>query len=268
MTAPAVLEVSDLSVRIAGREVVQSVGFTLARGERFGIIGESGSGKSMLALALLGLLPEGGEASGSVRLDGVSLLGLPERALARIRGRELGIVFQDPRTALNPVRRIGDQMSEPLRLHGRLSRRAARVRASELAAQVRLPDPGRIIDRYPHQLSGGQRQRVGIAIALACHPKVLIADEPTTALDVTVQSDILDLFAELVSGSGTSLIFITHDLGVLARISTSAMVMARGQVVERGLVRNLLSSPAHPVTAGLVRAARDTGFSTALGASP
>ena len=263
---PPVLDVADLSVSIAGREVVQSLSFALARGERLGIIGESGSGKSLSALALLGLLPEGAQASGRVDLEGRPLLGLPERALARIRGREVGMVFQDPRTALNPVRRIGDQMSEALRIHERLSRRAARAEACELAALVGLPEPALIIDRYPHQLSGGQRQRVGIAAALACRPKVLIADEPTTALDVTIQADILRLFAELVSDIGTALIFITHDLGVLAQISSSALVMAQGRVVERGLVRDLLARPVHPVTAGLVRAARATSWSAAPGA--
>ncbi len=228
------LEVNDLTIRLDERVLVDAVSFSVESGERFGIIGESGSGKSLTTLAILGLLPERLEASGSVRLDGVELLGLKDRELAHIRGRRIGAVFQDPQTALNPMRTIGDQLVEPLLLHGLVRRRdrAERVRhAVELAARVRLPDPERIVSRYPHQLSGGQRQRVGIGIALAASPGLILADEPTTALDVTIQADILKLFSGLVGVSNASLVFVTHDLAVLAQIADSVLVLADGRAV-------------------------------------
>jgi peptide/nickel transport system ATP-binding protein len=254
------LVVRDLTIRFGNRVVVDRLSFTVPDGARFGLIGGSGSGKSLTTLAVLGLLPEGAEATGSILLDDVELLGLHERELARIRGLRVGVVFQDPQTALNPLRTIGRQLAEPLRLHGLAPRRQERAEALRLAALVRLPEPERMVDLYPHQLSGGQRQRVAIGMALACTPGLLLADEPTTALDVTTQAEILRLFDRLVADTGAALVFVTHDLAVLARISTEVVVLAEGRAVESGPVERLLSAPQHPVTAGLVAAARATSF--------
>jgi len=257
------LDVQNLTITIDGREVVRDVSFRLGDGERLGIIGESGSGKSITALAILGLTPSTARATGSVRLDGRELLTLADSELAAIRGRQIGIVFQEPRTALNPIRTIGRQLVEPLLIHGLLPRKRARDAAIELARTVRIPDPENAVNLYPHQLSGGQRQRVGIAIALACNPSVLLADEPTTALDVTIQAEIIALFDQLVDDRGSSLIFITHDLAVLSNVTTRALVMADGRVVERGTVVDLLEAPQHPITAGLVEASRATSWDPA-----
>lgn len=254
------LDVTGLTISISGRAVVDDVSFMVPDGSRFGIIGESGSGKSLTALAVLGLLPDEATASGSIRLDGRELLGLGERDLARIRGAEIGMVFQEPRTALNPIRTIGRQIAEPLRIHERLSRNEARRRTVDIARLVALQDPESILTRYPHQLSGGQRQRVGIAIALAARPRVLIADEPTTALDVTIQAEILALFDRLVESLGSSLIFITHDLAVLQSVVDGAMVLNEGRVVETAPIARLLSAPASPVSRRLVDAARATSW--------
>ncbi|GAA4750543.1 ABC transporter ATP-binding protein [Amnibacterium soli] len=254
------LVVRDLVIRFGGRTVVDGVDFTVPDGARFGVIGGSGSGKSLTVLAILGLLPEGASATGSIALDGVELLGMRERELARIRGRRIGTVLQDPQTALDPLRTIGRQLAEPARLHGAVSRRGARAEAVRLASLVRLPEPERIVDRYPHQLSGGQRQRVAIGMALALSPAVLLVDEPTTALDVTTQAEVLSLFDRLVAETGASLVFVTHDLAVLARISTEVLVLSAGRAVESGPVDRLLAAPQHPVTAGLVAAARATSF--------
>ena len=251
------LEVEGLTVEIDGRRVVDGISFAIGDGERFGIIGESGSGKSLTALAITGLLPDGASASGSVRWDGRELIGMPERELARLRGDDVSIVFQDPRTALNPVRTVGRQIAEPLRIHRGLPRREARARAVEAAARVRLPDPERIVDRYPHELSGGQRQRAAIAMALACEPRLLIADEPTTALDVTIQAEILELLRTLAE-EDMALAFITHDLAVLSRIAEHAIVMEHGRVVEDADTATLLTRPASPVTRGLLRDATAT----------
>ncbi|MFJ4997462.1 ABC transporter ATP-binding protein [Microbacterium sp. NPDC088619] len=252
------LEVTDLVVRIDGRPVVDGISFEVPDGSRLGLIGESGSGKSLTALAVLGLLPDGAVASGSIRWDGTELIGLPDRELARLRGDEIGIVFQEPRTALNPIRTIGRQIAESIRIHEGIGRREARERAIEEAARVRLPDPAAIVDRYPHQLSGGQRQRVAIAIALACRPRLLIADEPTTALDVTIQAEILSLLLNLVEEQGMSLMFITHDLAVLAQVATQGVVLEHGLVVEAAPVSTLLTAPASPITQGLLRDATAT----------
>ncbi|MFC4245305.1 ABC transporter ATP-binding protein [Gryllotalpicola reticulitermitis] len=254
------LDVNDLSVEIGGRRVVDGVGFSVATGGRFGIIGESGSGKSLTMLAILGLLPEGAVATGSVRLDGEELLGRPERQLARIRGARIGTVFQDPLTSLNPLRTIGRQLVEPLELHGGVRRSERRAAAVRLAELVRLPEPEQIVDRYPHQLSGGQRQRVAVGIAVACRPGLLLADEPTTALDVTIQAEILQLFGRLVDETDASLVFVTHDLAVLSEVTTDVLVLAHGRVVESGPVTRILSAPEHEVTAGLVAAARATSW--------
>ena len=252
------LEVDGLVVEIDGRRVVDGVSFAVPDGARLGLIGESGSGKSLTALAVLGLLPDGATASGSVRWNGTELIGMPDRELARLRGDEIGIVFQEPRTALNPIRTVGRQIAESIRIHEGIGRRQARERAVQEAARVRLPDPSSIIDRYPHQLSGGQRQRVAIATALACRPRLLIADEPTTALDVTIQAEILSLLLSLVADQGMSLVFITHDLAVLAHVATHGVVLEHGRVVEQAPVATLLSAPTSPITQGLLRDATAT----------
>lgn len=252
------LEVDGLVVEIDGRRVVDGVSFAVPDGARLGLIGESGSGKSLTALAVLGLLPEGATASGSIRWKGTELIGMPDRELARLRGDEIGIVFQEPRTALNPIRTVGRQIAESIRIHEGIGRREARERAVQEAARVRLPDPGSIVDRYPHQLSGGQRQRVAIATALACRPRLLIADEPTTALDVTIQAEILSLLLSLVADQGMSLVFITHDLAVLAQVATYGVVLEHGRVVEQAPVATLLSAPTSPITQGLLRDATAT----------
>ncbi|GAA4165191.1 hypothetical protein GCM10022286_27970 [Gryllotalpicola daejeonensis] len=259
------LDVNDLVIEIGGRRVVDGVGFSVAAGQRFGLIGESGSGKSLTTLAILGLLPEGATATGSIRLDGEELLGRPDRELAAVRGSRIGTVFQDPLTALNPLRTIGRQLVEPLELHGGLRRSERHDAAVRLAELVRLPDPERIVGRYPHQLSGGQRQRVAIGIAVACRPGLLLADEPTTALDVTIQAEILALFGRLVSETDASLVFVTHDLAVLSQIATDVLVLAHGREVESGPVEQILAAPRHEVTAGLVAAARATSWRPAEG---
>ncbi len=252
------LEVRDLVIELGGRRVVDGVSFDVPASARVGLIGESGSGKSLTALAIMGLLPDAATTSGSIRWNGRELLGLPDRELARLRGDEIGIVFQEPRTALNPIRTVGRQISESVRIHERVSRREAKARAVAEATRVALPDPERIVARYPHQLSGGQRQRVAIAMALACRPRLLIADEPTTALDVTIQAEILQLLGDLVSRDGMSLVFITHDLAVLSQIATHGIVLEHGRVVEAAPVSTLLSSPASAVTRGLLRDATAT----------
>jgi peptide/nickel transport system ATP-binding protein len=252
------LEVRGLSIDIDGRRVVDDVSFDVPDGARVGLIGESGSGKSLTALAMLGLLPDQAVATGSIRWDGRELIGMPDRELAQLRGDEIGIVFQEPRTALNPIRTVGRQIAEAIRIHERIPRSEARRRAVAEAARVHLPDPERIVGRYPHQLSGGQRQRVAIAIALACHPRLLIADEPTTALDVTIQAEILDLLRSLVADAGMSLVFITHDLAVLSQIATHGIVLEDGRVIEEAAVSTLLTAPTSPVTQELLRDATAT----------
>lgn len=252
------LQVQELSVEIGGTRVVDRISFEVPDGARVGLIGESGSGKSMTALAIAGLLPEDARVSGSIRWHGRELVNLSERERARLRGDEIGMVFQDPRTALNPIRTVGRQIAESVRIHQRISRRAAAHRAVDEAGRMLLPAPERIVRRYPHQLSGGQRQRVAIAMALACRPRLLIADEPTTALDVTVQAEILQLLRRLVDADGMSLVFITHDLAVLSEVATHAVVLEGGRVVEDGPLAAMLQRPASAVTRGLLRDAAAT----------
>lgn len=252
------LVVQDLTVDIDGRRVIDGISFKVPDGARLGLIGESGSGKSVTALAILGLLPDGASVSGSVRWNDTELIGMPDKQLARFRGDDVGIVFQEPRTALNPIRTVGRQIAESVRIHTGVGKREARQRAIEEATRVHLPDPESIVEKYPHQLSGGQRQRVAIAMSLACRPRLLIADEPTTALDVTIQAEILKLLLSLVEEHGMSLMFITHDLAVLAQVATHGVVLEHGRVIEAAPVTTLLTAPSSPITQGLLRDATAT----------
>ena len=252
------LEVLDLRVTLAtaqGRvDALRGVSFSLERGGTLGLIGESGCGKSMTALALMGLLPEGASVSGSIRLEGRELTTLDEDALCRLRGDRIAMVFQEPMTALNPLHRIGDQIAEPLRLHRGLGAAAARAEALRLLERVQLPQARERLDSHPHQLSGGQRQRVVIAIALACGPDLLIADEPTTALDTTVQREVLDLLDELRVDSGMALLLISHNLDLMAAHVERLAVMYGGSIVESGPTRQVFERLAHPYTRGLFAA--------------
>ncbi|GAA3892632.1 hypothetical protein GCM10022381_37890 [Leifsonia kafniensis] len=249
--------VSDLSVATSdGVPLVRALSFELAPGERLGLIGESGSGKSLTALALTGLLAPGLGASGSVVLDGREIIGTDERELVTLRGRVAAVVFQDPLSALDPLMRIGAQLAEPLRRHRGLRGAALKMAVSDALTEVSLPDPERMARSYPHEVSGGQRQRVAIALALACRPQLLIADEPTTALDVTVQAEVLDLLDRLVAERNMALLFISHDLAVVARMADQVIVMRRGEAVESGSLAALLKAPGHPYTAELVASAR------------
>ncbi len=233
---------------------VNGVSFEIAPGETLGIVGESGCGKSVTALALLGILPRAGRASGgSARFEGRDLLQLSDRELRTVRGREIAMIFQDPMTSLNPVLTIGRQIREPLEKHFGMTRHAARARATELLEQVGIPSARSRLKDYPHQFSGGMRQRVMIAMALACEPKLLIADEPTTALDVTIQAQILDLLRALVAEHRTALIMITHDLGVVAGICERVNVMYAGTFAETGDADQIFARPRHPYTLGLLQ---------------
>ncbi|MCB2120607.1 MAG: ABC transporter ATP-binding protein [Rhodobacteraceae bacterium] len=257
--AEPVLDVKGLKTvfRTRGGEVhaVNSVSFDLRPGELLGVVGESGSGKSVTMMSLIGLLPSppADVRGGTVMFDGTDLLHCSEEHLRSVRGARIGFIFQDPMTSLNPVFTIGFQLMEPLRKHMGLDKRAARARAAELLDLVGIPDPARRLDDYPHQFSGGMRQRVMIAIALACDPKVLIADEPTTALDVTIQAQILELVRELRQKLGMAIVWITHDLGVIAGIADRVMVMYGGQVVEQAPVGELFANPRHPYTRALLK---------------
>ena len=257
MSAP-LLELRDVEVEFRTRDgiarVLDRVGFSLAAGATLGIVGESGCGKSMTALTIMRLVPQppGRIAGGTIRLDGEDLLAASEARMREIRGNEVSMVFQEPMTSLNPVFSVGEQIAETVRLHQGLGRRAALDRAVEMLAAVGIPVPERRVREYPHQLSGGMRQRVMIAIGLACGPRVLIADEPTTALDVTVQAQIFDLLIDLKERTGTSIILITHDMGAIAEMTDRVVVMYAGRIVEEGPVEIILQDPLHPYTRGLI----------------
>lgn len=232
---------------------VNGVSFDIRRGETLGLVGESGSGKSVTAFSIIRLVqPPGRVMAGRVVFQGRDLLSLPEDEMRQVRGAGIGFVFQEPMSALNPVMRVGDHIVEALRVHGLATRTDARARAIDLLRAVRIGDAERRVDDYPHQLSGGMRQRVMLAVALACRPPLVIADEPTTALDVTVQAQILDLLREMRRTFDVSLLLITHDLGVIAEIADRVAVMYAGRIVEEGPVRTILRSPAHPYTRGLL----------------
>ena len=262
------LDVHDLRVTLAtahGRaEALRGVSFALARGATLGLIGESGCGKSLTALALMGLLPDGASVTGSIRLDGRELTALDDGALCALRGDRIAMVFQEPMTALNPLHPIGRQIAEPLRLHRGLDAAAARAQALRLLERVQLAQAAQRLDAYPHQLSGGQRQRVVIAIALACGPDLLIADEPTTALDTTVQREVLDLLDELRRDSGMALLLISHNLDVMAARVQQLAVMYAGSIVESGPTRDVFERRAHPYTRGLFAARPRLGTDRAV----
>jgi oligopeptide/dipeptide ABC transporter ATP-binding protein len=261
VTGP-LLQVDDLRVQIASRRgivrAVDGVSLEVEAGEAVGLVGESGSGKSMTLRAILGVLPpEATVTSGRVMLDGVDLVELPKAQLNKIRGTKLAMIFQEPMSALNPVMRVGHQIAEGPQVHLGMNRAQSAERAIELMRRVGIPDPERRFRSYPHEFSGGMRQRVMIAIALSCEPELILCDEPTTALDVTIQDQILRLLARLCRESGTSLVFVTHDLPVVAQICQRLAVMYAGEIVERGSVQEVLTKPCHPYTLGLVRSAPD-----------
>ena len=261
------LQVDNLRIQLqtprGPAEAVRGVSFALERGETLGIVGESGCGKSITVLSLLGLLPPSAQVSGHIGFEGHELVGASERELRKLRGDRIGMIFQEPMTALNPLHTIAQQVGEPLRLHRGFSAVAARKESLALLERVGIPDPATRLDAYPHQFSGGQRQRIGIAMALACGPELLIADEPTTALDVTVQKQILELLQSLVAERAMALILISHALGVIAQSVQKMLVMYGGSVVESGPTAAVFAERAHPYTRGLF-AARP-GLGTARG---
>ena len=238
---------------------MRGVSFKLERGQTLGLIGESGCGKSITAMSLMGLLPENSVVTGSIRFDSQEMVGMNDAALRHLRGNRIGMIFQEPMTALNPVHTIGHQVAEPLRLHRGTDRAAARAQAIALLDRVGIADAARRIDAYPHQFSGGQRQRITIAMALVCGPDLLIADEPTTALDVTIQGQILDLISDLVQERGMALLLISHDLGVIAQNVSRMMVMYGGTVAESGPTDKVFAHMAHPYTRGLFGARPQLG---------
>ncbi|MFB6480381.1 ABC transporter ATP-binding protein [Streptomyces virginiae] len=255
-TAAPLLAVRDLRVTFTtGRgtvRAVDSIGFTVEAGRTLGIVGESGSGKSVTSLAVMGLHRGPVEVSGSVALAGRELTGLPERELSKVRGRRMAMIFQDPLSSLHPYYTVGEQIAEHFRVHFKAGRAAARKRAVDMLGEVGIPEPARRAGEYPHQFSGGMRQRAMIAMALACEPDLLIADEPTTALDVTVQAQILELIARLQQERGLGVVMITHDLGVVARVAHEVLVMYGGRAAEQAPVEDLFADPAHPYTRGLL----------------
>jgi oligopeptide/dipeptide ABC transporter ATP-binding protein len=254
----ALLDVHDLKTHFPTRaglvQAVDGVSFYLDRGELLGLVGESGCGKSITALSIMRLVaPPGKIVGGEIIFDGKNLLDLSNEQMRAIRGNDIAMIFQDPMTSLNPVFAVGEQIAEALRLHRKLSRRQAKIAAIQAMTEVAIPDPARRADDYPHQLSGGMRQRVMISMALACDPKLLIADEPTTALDVTIQAQILELLNELRKTRDLAVLLITHDLGVVAEVADRVAVMYTGKIVEESPVNELFAQPKHPYTEGLLR---------------
>jgi peptide/nickel transport system ATP-binding protein len=274
MSAPssnqALLRVQDLHVEFRTRrgqaQVLNGVDFEIRGGETLCVVGESGCGKSMTALALLRLIPSppGRISGGRVLFQDEDLLKAGEARMREVRGNRISMIFQEPMTSLNPVFTVGDQIAESLQLHAGMNAQAARLRAIEMLQQVGIPVPERRVDEYPHQLSGGMRQRVMIAMALACRPDILIADEPTTALDVTVQAQIFDLLRELQREKGTAILLITHDMGAVAEMADRVMVMYAGRVIEQGTAAQVLGEPGHPYTRGLIECLPELG-SSAIG---
>lgn len=254
----SLLQVRDLTVRFGRRRrtAVDAISFDLGPGQRLGIIGESGSGKTVTALALMGLLPETAAVSGSVQLAGRELVGLPDAAVARLRGDAMSMVFQEPMTALDPTMRVGRQVAEVLLLHAGRRGESVRAQVIDMLDRVGLADAERVANSYPHQLSGGQRQRCLLAMALINSPDLVICDEPTTALDVTVQARVLRLLDEVLSVEGAACLFISHDLAVVSQVCSDVLVMLDGRIVEAGPVSRLFTSPEHPYTRGLVATAR------------
>ncbi|MFX4272986.1 ABC transporter ATP-binding protein [Propionibacteriaceae bacterium Y1685] len=251
------LMIENLTVAFGRRPAaVKELSLEIPAGGRMGLIGESGSGKSVTALAVMGLLDERAHVTGSITVAGQRVLGRPDRELSRLRGDTMSMVFQEPMTALDPTMRVGRQVAEVLRLHAGLDHGASRPRVIEMLAEVGLPTPERIADAYPHQLSGGQRQRVILAMALINTPELVICDEPTTALDVTVQARVLDVLDRSLTDRGAACLFISHDLAVVSRICTTVAVLLDGEIVETGTIDRVLREPAHPYTRGLVAAAR------------
>ena len=254
------LDINHLSIAIGERTIVRNVSLRVHAGERLGIIGESGSGKSLTCLAILGLLPSGGCATGSIRLAGTEVIDASPRALRGLRGTAASYVFQEPQSALDPLMKIGAHLTAPTRVRSKLKRGEETALARRLAASVGLPDPDTIIERYPHELSGGQRQRVMIAMAMSTSPGLLVADEPTTALDVTVQSRILELMRHRTEEQGTGAILVTHDMAVAATWCQRIVVMQQGEIVETGTPTELIYHPQHPYTRSLVNAAYATSW--------
>lgn len=251
------LKVDELQVSFGGSPVVKGISFEIPPGARVGLIGESGSGKSVTALSLMGLLDEDAQVSGSISLDGQELLSLADRQLAQLRGAKIGMIFQEPMTALDPTMRVGKQVAEVLALHQR-GKRGKREEVIKMLERVGLPDPEQSASAFPHQLSGGQRQRVMMAMALINAPQLLICDEPTTALDVTVQAKVLRLLDKELARDGSACLFISHDLAVVNQICEYLLVMYQGQIIERGPLRQVLDQPQHPYTRGLLATANIT----------
>jgi peptide/nickel transport system ATP-binding protein len=246
------LEIDDLNISIGAHQIVSIEHLSIPAGRRLGLVGESGSGKTMTAMSIIGLLPREAVVTGSIKFSGVEMVNRPERDLSNYRGSEIGTIFQDPLRALNPTMRVGKQVGEALRLHNTVPKKDVKQRTVELLDQVQLPDSAALARRYPHQLSGGQQQRVLIAMAIACDPKLLIADEPTTALDVTVQKEILELLARLSAERGMAVLFVSHDLGVIQAISDHVAVLYGGSLVETGPTDQIVSSPRHRYTEALI----------------
>ncbi len=246
------LEINDLSISIGPHEIVSIEHLSIQAGQRLGLVGESGSGKTMTAMSIIGLLPHDAVVSGSIKISGVEMVNRSERELTEIRGSEVGVIFQDPLRALNPTMRVGKQVGEALRLHKTVPKKDVKRRTVELFEKVQLADGANLIRRYPHQLSGGQRQRVLIAIAIAADPKLLIADEPTTALDVTVQKEILELLQRLSAERGMAVLFVSHDLGVIQAISDEIAVLYGGKLVETGSTELVIGSSRHRYTEALI----------------